>query len=116
MKYRSDFVTNSSSSCFVCDTNMSAEEVSEKLHDLMDFYRKFMDDGSTETFEDVFEEPYVYTEDMIPTGKDAEYAWEYEQEETIGKVIIESASDNTIPFSLFEFLEEKFNAKRHHLG
>ena len=34
----------------------------------------------------------------------------------IGSIIIESTSDNTIPYELFDIIENSFNASRHHLG
>lgn len=114
MKYRTDFVTNSSSSCFVCQINTSVEEVREKLQELLDFYNKFGNDNLS--FGEVFEEPYVYTENMIPKGKDAQYAWQYQCQDSVGKIIIESKDDNSIPCEMFEFIETKFNTYRQHLG
>jgi hypothetical protein len=33
-----------------------------------------------------------------------------------GKIIIESATDNSIPYDLFDEIESAFNAERHHMG
>lgn len=38
------------------------------------------------------------------------------KKDLVGKLIINSAEDNTIPYSLFELIEETFNGRRIHLG
>lgn len=38
------------------------------------------------------------------------------KKDLVGKLIINSADDNTIPYSLFELIEETFNGRRIHLG
>jgi hypothetical protein len=38
------------------------------------------------------------------------------KKDSIGLIIIESASDNTIPYPLFELIESAFNGNRYHLG
>ena len=115
MKFRKDFVTNSSSSCFVCDTKRPVGDVKFELKKMLDFYNSTF--GSNLTFDEVFQEPFVYTEDMLPkTREKKKYSWDYEEEETVGKVIIMSADDNSIPYELFDMIESKFKAWREHLG
>jgi hypothetical protein len=38
------------------------------------------------------------------------------EEKYLGKIIIESAKDNSIPYELFDRIESIFNASRYHLG
>ena len=45
-----------------------------------------------------------------------ERGWGYEIPENIGKIIIMSACDNTIPGEMMEWIESAFSAKRFHLG
>jgi hypothetical protein len=112
MKYRLGFVSNSSSEAFICRVDMCPGEIKENLLELLNFYNKFT--GGHDSFEDMFEEPRSATEEDISmlssyySGAD---------EEVKGKMMIFSASDNTIPYSMFEFIEQKFDViHRIHLG
>ncbi len=54
-------------------------------------------------------------------NKPKKNSWDYDRQMTwrgqyIGKVIIESATDNSIPYDLFDRIESTFSAERHHLG
>ena len=111
MKIRSGFVSNSSSSSFICDTHMSPGEVEYKLRELLDFYNKMFE--RCFEFEEVFEEPF----------RDDTGIWKKEIEdyiagsiETKGKIIINSRSDNSIPWEIVDFIENLFNGYRIHLG
>jgi hypothetical protein len=112
MKVRSDFVTNSSSSCFICNTSKTPNEVKEVLEKMLEIYN-FSCERNLQ-FHDVFDDPYYYEKNMIP--KDNTYAWGYECKDNIGKVLIMSAGDNSIPYALWELIEEAFDAYREHLG
>ena len=52
----------------------------------------------------------------IKTGEDARYMWGYEVEENVGKIIIESTTDNSIPWEIIDWVESAFSSKRWHLG
>ena len=80
------------------------------------------------SFDDMFNKPYIYTKSQYEEQqrKDIIYKqefnssysslWDYESKENIGKIIISSAYDNSIPYQMFEWIEEIFNTTRHHLG
>jgi len=42
--------------------------------------------------------------------------WTYQTEANIGKIIIKSESDNSIPGEIMEWIESAFSAQRYHLG
>jgi len=92
---------------------------------------------------DDFDEPYVYTKEMyenhleqdekyrendrlrneqrIKDGKEpwdlhGSYLWGYETEENIGKIFLESSSDNSIPYDMWEMINDRFNGVNYHLG
>ena len=117
MKTRTGFVSNSSSSSFVCDTKKSITEVNEDLKVLLDFWNKWMpehwdsDDLTERKFEDVFGEIFIADEKH---EKMMTEDWQYE--EPAGRLIIRSADDNSIPCEMFELIERKFNGYRNHLG
>lgn len=110
MKIRTGFVSNSSSSSFICNTKMTVEEVTESLQIMLDFYNKINDMNLP--FDCVFEPPFIADETY---GNNWKYHYP-EMSRASGKVIIHSDSDNTIPYELFEFIESKFDARRFHLG
>ena len=113
MKIRTGFVSNSSSSCFICNTNMTLMEVKGALVEMLEHDDEHDDDGEGYLlyFDEVFQEPHIGNQ-----GDVANYAgWGY-TDRIIGNVLINSACDNTIPYSLYELIEEKFNAYRIHLG
>lgn len=131
MKVRLGFVSNSSSEAFICKTDKTPFQIEVELHLLVEAHNQ-MNDFSRK-FEDVFRKPFVakekeeildsylsyYRKDkkdgMVFDASDfydmQDYSEDYE-----GKVIIYSAGDNTIPYSLFEIIEEAYNATRLHLG
>ncbi len=110
MKLRVGFVSNSSSASFICDVTMSAEEVETKLRKILEGYNQMMEENHV--FENVFRAPYV-------AGKIVHEGWEDsypEFNDCEGKIIIDSADDNSIPYPLFDIIESKFNAVHCHLG
>lgn len=111
-----DVITNSSSELFICDTNKSLEMIKELLQDMLNLYNK--GNNINYKFEDVFCEPKIFTKNDViyPFDDDYKYIWGYEIEDNIGKIVIESMSDNSIPFELMELIEGIFEAKRYHLG
>ena len=92
---------------------------------------------------DDFGEPYIYTKYMYTRDKndDDEYLdqelkeynkkiadgekpwykpssslWGYEREDNIGKIILQSSSDNTIPYEMWDMINDIFNGVNYHLG
>ena len=87
---------------------------------MLAFYNDIFDRDSV--FDDVFMEPFIASpgylmnwvldEDDFP-GR----GWENDQIRSApGKLIIESASDNSIPYEIWEMLVSRFDATRIHLG
>jgi hypothetical protein len=92
-----DLITNSSTELFVCNTNKSLDLVKVLLVKLLDLYN--VSNNSEYEFDDVFMEPRMGTAD------DSEWT----NMNTEGKVIIESAYDNSIPSELFDIVENAFD-------
>lgn len=138
MKIREGFVSNSSSSSFVCLSKISAKTAKERLKALLDVYNLLT--NSHLTFEETFQDPFVvsshdkrskaYKEEMDGWifGKDAPYqnarvgnsftdrAVIGKESDLDGKLIINGVGDNSIPYTLFDLIEEGFNGTRLHLG
>ena len=91
----------------------AVEETREILQKMLDFYNDIFEREMT--FYDIFEEPYISTEEYFKDMKDYSSCFDFSKED-IGKVVINSASSNTIPYPLFYMIEEKFDARRTHLG
>jgi len=119
MKIKRDFVTNSSSACFVVNyydfghKDFTIKKVEEDFQKMLDFYNMLFNDDVT--MEKAIENIFIFSESDLPQGKDKEYAWEYERPETIGKIVIIGQS-NEIPYALFSLIEQHFNATHFHLG
>lgn len=119
-----DVITNSSTELFVCNTNKSIDTVKEILNDLILKYK--IDESDTDydhenyegNFEDMFNEPFIYTEEIYKKDIKGNYGyfWGYEKKENIGNIIIEGKNDNSIPFYLMDLIEDTFDCKRYHLG
>jgi hypothetical protein len=122
LKIRTDFVTNSSSSCFVVETGENVRQVKKALQKILKGYA-IMLDGDVLPYNGIFQEPYVYTEEMYDDNAEEakQYGeenlfWQYQSEQNIGKVIVMSASDNTVPWDICEIIERRFKTRREHLG
>jgi len=109
MKARTGFVSNSSSSSFICSTDKTPEEVKEILIEILKTYNKVTGDQSLE-FEDAFE--HIFYGDA---NYNAQLSY-YSNMDTTDKVVITSAGDNSIPWCLFDLIEYVFHARRVHLG
>ena len=113
MKVRTGFVSNSSSSSFVCQTDMSMLLIERTMHKLIDLYEDAVGVCSEEKLFEVIEGSKAYDEML----KDWDYLDCYGVDgTTVGKIIIESASDNSIPYELFDLIKTIFKAERLHLG
>lgn len=155
MKIRTGFVSNSSSSSFICDTKMPIEKVRKILIGLYDLYKiinaskpkKEQDPDFPKKFLGMFQEPFI-VKSVNDEYVNSIWEWKegYDQQEgerqslpepmkialdclqenpfrniktkkdLIGKLIINSASDNSIPYPFFETIKEIFNGVRVHLG
>ena len=113
MKIRNGFVSNSSSESFLCRTNYTVEETKNILQKMLDFYNEIF--KIELTFEDVFVMPYISTKEYLEDMKDYDSYLNF-KENDVGRVVIDSMSDNSIPYPLFDMIEEKFDAERIHLG
>jgi len=67
----------------------------------------------TKTYDDMFIGPFPGNKE---TDKHLNNFFEHNTFFTETCTIIESASDNSIPYELFELIEYTFDAHRHHLG
>ena len=113
MKIRLGFVSNSSSEAFICDTKMSLVEVKQKLEEIVKAYNLIY--GHNFTFFEFFKEPSLITEKTSELEEWQKY-YERQLRNSIGKIVIFSAGDNTIPYSLFEIINDIFVATNIHLG
>jgi len=122
MKIRADFVTNSSSSCFVVQTGEDVATVKKALQRILKGYGIMMD-ADVLPYDSVFQDPYVYSLEMYKSllaeckhynWKDL--CWRYQEPENIGKIIVLSANDNTVPWDICEIIERRFKTGREHLG
>lgn len=113
MKIRTGFISNSSSSNFLCKGKFTPEEAKVILQKMLDFYNDMND--TNKTFENVFEEPGLGTQGDLKLYVEG---WEINvtEEEVIGHLIINGCDDNSIPYELFDLIESKFDAQRFHLG
>jgi hypothetical protein len=133
----SDVTTNSSSEMFVCDTKLSIAKVKECLGALLKAYMVAQDLDHMD-FDSVFGSVQLATEEDRGTAEEWE-GYRGEQDEqfkndpvlrtalsigqprsripVVGKdIVIRSEGDNSIPYELFDFIENIFNAGRYHLG
>ncbi len=109
MKIRNGFVSNSSTSSFICTTKESNTTIEAKLEQLLEFYNEW--EGKDYKFKDVFKILKITKEKI----RDLKENWNYNIPKH-ATFIIEGADDNSIPYELFDFIVSKFNASRLHLG
>lgn len=123
-----DIITNSSTELFVCNKKKELSEVKEILIEIIEGWKKICKSDPDYEFEfefdKMFDEPYIYTRENYEIDKanfknEAEFArWSYgyEIEENIGRIIIRSQTDNSIPYELWDKINDIFDAKNYHLG
>jgi len=136
-----DVITNSSSELFVIENSdsNSIKSVKEILEFMLkhwnemalkgifgDYYKKnnrYSFNGESKdlppikTFDDTFGSISIYTEKDY---KEDKFGYEYVKEENIGKIIVTSAGDNSIPSEIMDWMEQAFGGysttQRFHLG
>ena len=114
-----DIITNSSSELFIVDDDTTVKTVEEMLKYMVDQWNEMGEKGifgkwhQNLKYEDIMSVRTFSDEDVV-----SNHGWEYgyEKKENIGKIIIESESDNSIPSAMMEWIESAFSAKRWHLG
>ena len=110
-----DVITNSSTELFVCNTDKSIEQIEGILREILETYNK--ENGTTQSYEDSFETPYIYTQEMLDRTNASKYGgWGYENSNNVGKLMIASACDNTIPYDIWDDINEMFDGHNYHLG
>ena len=116
MKIRNGFISNSSSSSFICDfrkKEISIKEVKKDLQIILDFYNTLFKKDLK--FNDVFNEPFFVTKkDFNELFKLQTYGMK--KEEMIGHLLIESKGTNTVPYILLDIIENKFKGTRSNFG
>jgi hypothetical protein len=128
-----DVITNSSSELFVVHGNKTIEQIEAILRKLVDNYNANQEIGAYDkyscqiSYDECFGDIYIYTKEMCAEdeaeadrcqkqyGDDCTYGYEG-RKENIGKIFIESKSDNTIPYEMFDMIHNIFNTSRYHLG
>ena len=124
MKIRNGFVSNSSSSSFICRKKMTLSQAEDKLRMIIDLFE------SEYEFEKVFAQPYKGSKKYNEELKLWDYLGKEDRNDkfdilnpnrtqvktTIGRIIIDSADDNSIPYEMFETIEAVFDAIRLHMG
>ncbi len=104
-----DIITNSSTELFVLDTEKSVEVVKEILEEAIRLHNTA--NNVNLKFDDVFQELY------FGNAKNELDDWGYTTNLKEG-IVIRSATDNAIPYWMFEFIESIFgySTERFHLG
>lgn len=116
MKTRNGFVSNSSSSSFICDTGMSLEKVKEALEAIRKVATLLKINDPTDYYGEMWEEPFIADQKYVERMEWWLDYYNKSPSEVVGKIIINSVSDNTIPYVLHELIENGFDADRMHLG
>ena len=122
MKIRYGFISNSSSSSFVCNkyeseyNNFKASELFKVKDKLIKIFEcmKILEIITPETkFSDIFKDPRKASKENI---EDLNEGWNANLQYNEQMFLINSTSDNTIPYQFFEIIADIFNAERIHLG
>jgi hypothetical protein len=114
MKRRTGFISNSSTSCFICavygEHKYNRKETVAILQKMLDFYNDL--EGENISFKKAFMFPKKATKEDVDLLKN----WDIDKSRVEGQTLIYSRDDNSIPWMLFGLIEAKFNAERIHLG
>lgn len=111
MKHRTSFVSNSSTSSFICSTEMSIREVKKEMNRIVREWRK--DPGNSQDFRQDDFTIFIADREFVRDPQNKHYSV---RKKAFGKIIIEETSDNSIPWKLFDQIKEIFTATECHLG
>jgi hypothetical protein len=110
MKIRKGFISNSSTSSFICGKDITIEQATKIM-------KKVVEASSILDLE-FFEKDYTIfkADDIYGSGWDEWYGSEIKMAVSEKRIIVEGVSDNVIPYELFDSMEYFLNAKRLHFG
>ena len=127
MKIRSGFVSNSSSEAFILSKeHVDVEKIEADLRKLLALHSELT--GGGYIFEEVFQQPkkitdlkneyfYSWIEYDRKPDRDAWHRQTYSRDDELkDRIVVYSASDNTIPYPLVEYITSLYNGERLHLG
>jgi hypothetical protein len=104
MKFRTGFVSNSSSSSFICGEGITKEQA-------ISFMQKIISTNEeNDFFDSLTEDDYYIIELDKYTTKD--YGERFKN--FVGRVLIMSTDDNSIPSDVHSLIENKLNAEYFH--
>lgn len=115
-----DLITNSSTELFVCDTDKSLEMVKDIVEKIINNYYDELGyderpdiwfDPKLKNWNAIFKLPTIAAYNNSHWATDS-YGFNVEK----GNIILESAADNSVPYSCWDRIEEVLNARRYHLG
>jgi hypothetical protein len=118
-----DVITNSSSELFIISDDTDIKAVEEMLQYMLDKYNEMAERGVFGKWEDfkLYQMEDVMrvrrlTQIEVDEDKNSSWKYGYETDENVGKIVIESQCDNSIPWEIVDWIESAFSAKRWHLG
>ena len=117
MKIRTGFISNSSTSCFICDTPLTVRQVEKKLKQMVEAYYEIDPEDFMEGYggyRSVIGDIHRATEEdaRLLRGWDSGMSFK----KIKGKIIVMGANDNSVPWGLIPSIEKVLNAERWHLG
>jgi len=110
MRSRIGFISNSSTSSFICPSDVSVEKATEIMKKICKVAEMF----DLELCENDYA---VFTaDDTYGMGWDEWYKSEIEQAVKEGRTIVEEITSNAFPWSLLDLIESALWARRLHFG
>ena len=113
-----DVITNSSTELFITNNRKTIDQVKDILEEIIDYYndgveKRLYEESEKLSINDFL--VYIYTKEKYD-NRSKGYGWDYEKKKNIGKIMIEGAEDNIIPYEIFDMIERVFKAEREYLG
>jgi len=108
-----DVITQRSTELFICDTDKTVEFVREVLQSYLNAINTMFDENDPWYYSNIDQICNIY----YGSTKDALDGWaDYYSSDLDNALIIEGTSDNSIPYEMWEFINETFNGNNYHLG